>query len=64
MCNWNEYNRMLKVASMKNILPIVEVFDWTKCPEAYNKLKRGKPIFRCCLNVGDWARANGFHKKL
>lgn len=53
---------MLKLASMKNILPIAEVFKWEDCAKGYHKLKNGKPHFRACLEVGPWARENGFHK--
>ena len=50
---------------MKNVVPIVEMYKWKDFPKAYDKLKNkkgGKPHFRLCVNVGEWARKNGFHK--
>ena len=66
VCNINETKRMLKICSMKNIIPITEMYDWLDFPKAYAKLKDhtgGKPHFRLCVNVGEWARKNGFHKE-
>jgi hypothetical protein len=53
---------MIALCAHKKILPICEVYDWDDLPKAFDKLAYGKPVFRCCLSVGDWARKNGLHK--
>jgi len=40
------------------------VLQFEEFPKAYQKLKTGKPHFRMVVDVGTWARKNGFHKKL
>jgi D-arabinose 1-dehydrogenase-like Zn-dependent alcohol dehydrogenase len=64
VCSKNEYLRMLKICAMKKIVAMSECFPWEEMPKAFDLLANGKPHFRCVVEVGDWARKNGFHKKV
>ena len=55
---------MVVVSTLKDVEVISEVFQFEDFPKAYDHLKNGKPKFRCVVDVGTWARKNGFHKDL
>jgi len=44
-------------------LPISEIFTWEDLPKGYIKMETGSPHYRITVDVGTWARANGFHKE-
>ena len=54
---------MVVLCDEHNVEPIAEVFPWGDFPKAFDKIKNGKPHFRCHIDVGTWARENGFHMK-
>lgn len=54
--------RMLKLCSEKDIYPIVEEFSFMDLPKAFDKVENGKPMFRCVVNIKDFAEKNGWKK--
>ena len=53
---------MLPLCVEKDIYPIVEEFPFEEFPKAFEKLEKGKPHFRCVVNVKDFAEKHGFKK--
>ena len=47
---------MLKLCADKNIYPVNEEFTFEDFPVALAKLEHGKPIYRCIVNVQDFAK--------
>lgn len=61
--NFNgNFKEMLEFSANHNVYPLVETFSFEDFPKAVARLEHGKPIFRCVVNVIDWAKANGFEK--
>lgn len=54
--------RMLNICVEKDIYPIVEEFQFEDWPKAFEKLEKGRPHFRCVVNVKDFAEKNGWKK--
>ena len=44
-----EMKEMLEFSEKNKIFPICEVFDFKDLPQAYQKLTKGKPAFRCVV---------------
>ena len=63
VATYAEYIRMINISDLHSIIPISEVYKWEDLPKGYDKLENGKPHFRVCVEVGNWARDNGFHKE-
>ena len=53
---------MLPVCVEKDVYPICEEFKFEDFPKAFEKLEKGKPHFRCVVNVKDYAEKHGFKK--
>lgn len=53
----------LNFSALHNIVPMVEFFDFDDFPKALETLEKGRPKFRCVVNVQDWAKKHGFHQK-
>ena len=53
---------MLPVCVEKDIYPICEEFKFEDFPKAFEKLEKGKPHFRCVVNVKEYAEKHGFKK--
>ena len=47
---------MLQLCADKNIYPVNEEFSFEDFPKAFDKLEHGKPIYRCIVNVHDFAK--------
>jgi len=60
--NVEEINDMLRFSAEHNIVPTVEMFKFEDFPKAYAHLEKGRPHFRCVVNVAEWAKNNGFDK--
>lgn len=60
--NRADTNEMLKLCVEKDIYPITELYDFNDFPTAYDKLENGRPIFRCVVNMGDFAKQKGMFK--
>eukprot|EP00331_Platyophrya_macrostoma_P026533 CAMPEP_0176436836 /NCGR_PEP_ID=MMETSP0127-20121128/18228_1 /TAXON_ID=938130 /ORGANISM="Platyophrya macrostoma, Strain WH" /LENGTH=374 /DNA_ID=CAMNT_0017820277 /DNA_START=38 /DNA_END=1162 /DNA_ORIENTATION=+ len=58
-----ETQEMLDFSAKHNILPLCEHFGFEDFPKALDKLENGKPMFRCVVNVEEWAKKNGFFKE-
>jgi D-arabinose 1-dehydrogenase-like Zn-dependent alcohol dehydrogenase len=52
----SETREMLEVAAKHNVKVIAEIFSFEEFPAALHKLEHGKPIFRCVVNVEDYAK--------
>ena len=52
---------MLNFSSAYNVYPTVETYSFDDFPKAFHQLEKGRPKFRCVVNVGEWAKANGLH---
>jgi D-arabinose 1-dehydrogenase-like Zn-dependent alcohol dehydrogenase len=57
-----DINEMLEFCAKNNIYPLCEEFNFEEFDQALNKLEKGKPIFRCVVNCGDYSKAKGLHK--
>lgn len=54
--------KMLNLCVEKDIYPMVEEFSFMDFPKAFDKLENGRPLFRCVVNVKDFAEKNGWKK--
>ncbi|KRX00455.1 GroES (chaperonin 10)-like protein [Pseudocohnilembus persalinus] len=62
VANKQATNECLEFAKKHAVYPICEQFPFDKFPEAFDLLENGRPKFRACVNVTDWAKQNGFDK--
>jgi D-arabinose 1-dehydrogenase-like Zn-dependent alcohol dehydrogenase len=46
---------MLEVAEKHGVKVIAEKFSFEEFPTALDRLENGRPIFRCVVNVEDYA---------
>ena len=53
---------MLPLCAEKNVYPMVEEFSFDDFDKAFEKLEKGKPKFRCVVNVKDYAEKHGLKK--
>ena len=53
---------MLEFCQQKNVYPMVETFSFEDFPKALDRLENGKPVFRCVVNTGEWAKKNNLFK--
>ncbi len=60
--SFNETADMLNFSAEHNVVSICEFFKFEDFPKAFAHLEKGKPHFRCVVNVEDWAKKNGFDK--
>lgn len=58
----NAIKEMITFCTEKDVYPIVEEFSFEDFPKAFEKLEKGKPMFRCVVNVHDYSKKNGFFK--
>lgn len=49
---------MLQLCADKNIYPINEEFAFEDFDKAFDRLENGKPIYRCTVNVHEYAKKN------
>ena len=55
-------NKMLKFCTENNIYPLVEEYSFEDFPKAFERLEHGRPLFRCVVNVRDYAKKHGLFK--
>ena len=55
-------NKMVEFCHKNDVYPIVEEFPFEEMPKAFEKLEKGKPHFRCVVNMKDFAEKNGLKK--
>ena len=60
--SYNETVDMLNFSAEHNVVSICEFFKFADFPKAFAHLEKGKPHFRCVVNVEEWAKSNGFDK--
>lgn len=53
-------NDMLNFSAEHKIYPTCEIFPFEEFNKAFDLLENGRPKFRACVNVTDWAKKNGF----
>lgn len=53
---------MLDFCIEKDIYPMCEEFSFEDFPKAFEKLEKGKPRFRCVVNIGEYAKKNNLVK--
>jgi D-arabinose 1-dehydrogenase-like Zn-dependent alcohol dehydrogenase len=59
--NYN-VQEMLKFCADYDVYPVVETFEFEDFPKAFETLEKGRPKFRCVVNVSKWAKLYGLHK--
>ena len=47
---------MLAFSAQHKIYPTCETFSFDNFPKAIDLLENGRPKFRACVNVTDWAK--------
>lgn len=52
----------LEFSAKHKIYSTCEHFAFEDFPKAFDLLENGRPKFRACVNVVDWAKKNGFDK--
>lgn len=60
--NREDIREMLDLCAKENIYPIVEEFGFENFDKALDRLENGQPIFRCVVNVEEYAKKNGLYK--
>ena len=55
-------NKMIDFCNKNDVYPIVEEYQFEEMPKAFEKLEKGKPHFRCVVNVRDYAEKNRLRK--
>ncbi|CAD8158154.1 unnamed protein product [Paramecium pentaurelia] len=60
--NYDETQEMLEFSAQNNVYPIVETFEFEEFPKAFDRMEKAQAKFRCVVNVGKWAQANGLWK--
>ena len=55
-------NKMIDFCNKNDVYPIVEEYQFEEMPKAFEKLEKGKPHFRCVVNVRDYAEKYGLTK--
>ena len=53
---------MIDFCHKNDIYPICEEYPFEKMPEAFEKLEHGSPLFRCVVNMQNFAEKNGLKK--
>jgi len=54
--------KMLEFAAKHKIFPMSENFSFDDFPKAFERMEKGKPLFRVQVNIGEWAKQNNFLK--
>ena len=55
-------NKMIDFCNKNDIYPIVEEYQFEELPKAFEKLEKGKPHFRCVVNMKEYAEKKGLRK--